>query len=146
MCMKTTMLFFLSLLVSRFSYSQDIPSSQVPPAVIKSFNRYFPNIPKVEWEKKGNQYEAEFDIKRSDHKALFENNGKLIVYKRDIHHGQLPTAVKQAIKQEYPDRKIGDVERIARSGHVYYQVELKGPSDLRLVYTPEGKQDNSKSY
>lgn len=144
--MKTTMLFSLSLLFSLVAFGQDIPSAQVPPAVIKSFNRYFPDIPKVDWEKKGNQYEAEFDIKRADHQALFESNGKLIVYKRDIHNGHLPAAVKQTIKQQYPNYKIGEAERIARNGHVYYQVVLKGPDTIKLVFTPEGKQDKSQGY
>ncbi|MBO9634812.1 MAG: PepSY-like domain-containing protein [Chitinophagaceae bacterium] len=144
--MKTTIFLSLSLLFSLFAHSQDIPSTQVPPAVIKSFNRYFPNTPKVEWEKKGNQYEAEFDIKRTDHKALFESNGKLIVYKRDIHNGQLPAAIKHTIKQQYPNYKIDDAERIARNGHVYYQVALKGPDTIKLVFTPEGKQDKSQGY
>lgn len=145
--MKTTMLFLLSLLFSLPSFSQDIPAAQVPPAVTKSFASYFPNTSKQEWEKKGNLYEAEFNVKRADHKALFESNGKLIVYKKDIPQSQLPAAVKQAIRQQYPNYRIDDVERIARSGHVYYQVELNGqPQDLMLVFTKEGKLDNSKSY
>jgi hypothetical protein len=145
--MKTAMLFILSLLFSLPSFSQDIPAAQVPTAVIKSFTSYFPHTSKVEWEKKGSQYEAEFNVKRADHKALFESNGKLIVYKKDIPQSQLPAAVKQAIRQQYPNYRIDDVERIARSGHVYYQVELDGqPQDLKLVFTKEGKPDNSKAY
>ena len=145
--MKTAMPFILSLLFSLPSFSQDIPAAQVPPAVTKSFTSYFPNSSRVEWERKGNQYEAEFHIKRVDHKALFESNGKLIVYKKDIPQSQLPAAVKQAIRQQYPNYKIDDTERIARSGHVYYQVELDGePQDLKLVFTKEGKLDNSMAY
>lgn len=145
--MKTTMLFFLSLLFSLPSFSQDIPATQVPPAVIKSFTSYFPNTSRVEWERKGKQYEAEFNVKRVDHKALFENNGKLIVYKKDIPQSQLPAAVKQAIRQQYSNYRIDDTERIARSGHVYYQVELDGePQDLKLVFTKDGKLDNNMAY
>jgi hypothetical protein len=145
--MKTAMLFSASLLFSLLSFSQEIPASQVPAAVIKSFNSYFPQTARVEWEKKGNRYEADFDIKRTDHKALFENTGKLIVYKKDIPQNQLPAAVKQAIRQQYPHYRIDDVERIARSGHLYYQVELDGqPQDIKLVFTRDGRLDNSMAY
>lgn len=145
--MKTIMLISLSSLVSLLSFGQHINSSQVPPAVTKSFNRYFPQASSQEWEKKGTQYEAGFDLKRADHKALFENNGKLIVYKKDIHQGQLPAAVKQAIRQQYPNYKIDNAEMIARSGRVYYQVELDGkPKDLKLVFTREGQVDNTQAY
>ncbi len=142
--MKTTLLLSLTLLFSLNTFSQDIPSSQVPQAVLKSFSKYFPATSKVEWEKKGNQFEAEFDVKRADHKALFDANGQLAVYKRDINAGQLPQAVKQAIKDQYHNYKIDGVERVARNGHLYYQVELDGkPADLKLVFTRDGKLDSS---
>jgi hypothetical protein len=145
--MKTTLLLSLTLLFSSIVFSQDIPATQVPEAVIKSFNKYFPNSPKVEWEKKASQYEAEFDVKRAEHKALFDSNGQLIVFKRDIPHSQLPQAVKQAIKLQYPQYKIDKTERIARKGHLYYQVELDGkPQDLKVVFTRDGQTDNSKGW
>lgn len=145
--MKTTLLLSLTLLFSPIAFCQDIPAKQVPAAVIKAFNKYFPNTPKVDWEKKASQYEAEFDVKRTEHKALFESNGQLIVYKRDIPHSQLPQTVKQAIKQQYPHYKIDKTERIARNGHLFYQVELDGkPQDLKVVFTKDGQTDNSKGW
>lgn len=145
--MKTTLLLSLTLLFSSYAFSQHIQATQLPPAVIKAFNKYFPNTPKVEWEKKANQYEAEFEIKRANHKALFESNGQLIVYKREIPHSQLPQPVKQAIKQQYPLYQIDKTERIARNGHLFYQVELHGkPDNLKLVFTRDGKIDNSKGW
>lgn len=145
--MKTTLLLSLTLLFSLHAFNQDIPGSQVPQAVLKSFSKYFPGVTKVDWEKKGFQFEAEFDVKRADHKALFDANGQLAVYKRDIHTSQLPQPVKQTIKDQYPTYKIDGVERVARNGHLFYQVELDGkPSDLKLVFTRDGKIDNSNPW
>ena len=146
--MKTTLLLTMSLLLSLAGFSQEIPASQVPVSVLKTFKNYFPTASKVEWEKKLQQFEAEFEIKRVDHKALFDEKGKLIVYKKDIPFSQLPAPVKQAIRKQYKGFKVDDVQRIARSGNLYYQVELDGHSqpDQKVVFTRDGKIENAHAY
>lgn len=144
--MKLMFLLFISMLSSLFVAAQSIPSSQVPAGIIKTLKRYFPSADNVEWEKKGSNYQAAFEVKRTDHKALFEDKGKLIAYKKDIPAAQLPQAVRQVIRQQYKGYKIDDIQAIARNGNLYYEVELDGPKDQKLVFTREGKLDNTQGW
>ncbi|NML21161.1 hypothetical protein HHL16_09765 [Pseudoflavitalea sp. G-6-1-2] len=144
--MKLMFLLFVSMLCSSLVFSQSIPSSQVPAGVVKTLKRYFPSADNVEWEKKGANYQAAFEVKRTDHKALLEDKGKLIAYKKDIPAAHLPQAVRQVIRQQYKGYKIDDVQLIARNGNLYYEVDLDGPKDQKLVFTRDGKTDNSQGW
>ena len=85
-------LLFAAVLLSSTAIGQDIPSREVPSAVINTIKAKFPNTSRLEWEKKGDLFEAEFHVNNIDHKALLDPSGKLLVYKRDIRAADLPHA------------------------------------------------------
>ncbi|MBV7532541.1 PepSY-like domain-containing protein [Chitinophaga sp. sic0106] len=132
----------LSILLGAFmgtAVAQDIPSSQVPVAIVKAFKLKFPRTSKVDWEMKGNLYEAEFNIDRRDYKALYDAAGKLQTYKREIPASELPTAVRNTITAQYKGFRIDDADRLEKNGKVYYQVELDGePHDQKVVFNANG--------
>ena len=69
-----------------------IPASQVPNAVLKSFNRHFPNAKNVSWEvdrEHGSKvYEAKFKQNGNCKQAEFLSNGSLLeVRNRDCNSG-----------------------------------------------------------
>ncbi len=136
-----------ALLAGSAGLAQDVPASQVPAAVTKAFKAKFPTSTGIDWEKKGNLYEADFDVVLVDHKALFDETGKLVAYKRDIRNADLPAAIKKTIQADYKDYRIDEAQRLERNGVVYYQVELDGkPADQKLVFTKEGKVDAAQQY
>jgi hypothetical protein len=145
--MKMMMIMMAGLITCFCAYSQDIPASQVPAAVTKAFKAKFPKTTGLEWEKKGDLYEAEFDVSLVDHKALYEASGKLVAFKKDIRKTDLPAAVKRAIETQYKGFRIDDADRVERGGAVFYQVELDGkPDDQKLVFTKDGKVDSTQQY
>ncbi|RAJ06481.1 putative PepSY-like beta-lactamase-inhibitor [Chitinophaga skermanii] len=127
-------------------YAQDIPASQVPVGVTKTFKTKFPTAGKVEWEMKGDLYEAEFKVNRVEHKAHFSKDGNLVIYKKDIRQIDLPQGVQNTLRNKYKDYKIDDVEKVVKGKNVYYQVELDGKPDLKLVFTGNGKEDTTQAY
>ena len=140
-------LLFAAVLLSSTAIGQDIPSREVPSAVINTIKAKFPNTTRLEWEKKGDLFEAEFHVNNIDHKALLEPSGKLLVYKRDIRAADLPRAVKNTIRKQYANFRIDDVEKLEKEGAVFYQVELDGePHDQKLVISADGKVDSSQQY
>lgn len=140
-------LLFAAVLLSSTAIGQDIPSREVPSAVINTIKAKFPNTSRLEWEKKGDLFEAEFHVNNIDHKALLEPSGKLLVYKRDIRAADLPRAVKNTIRKQYANFRIDDVEKLEKEGAVFYQVELDGePHDQKLVISADGKVDSSQQY
>lgn len=137
----------IMLLAALFMYPQDIPSSQVPAAVKNTLKARFPKTTSLDWEKKGELYEADFDVKNVDHKALIEATGKLVAVKYDIRTAQLPQTVRNTINTQYKGLRIDGVEKVERSGTVYYQVELDSePRDQHIIIKGDGKVDASQQY
>jgi hypothetical protein len=123
------------------SCSQDIPAAKVPSVVQNTLQAKFSNAGKIEWEKKNNEYEAEFHLDSIEYTVLIDGSGKIVMYKQDIKENELPAVVAGAISQAYAGYKIDDAEKLEKDGVVYYQVELEAKSkkDMQLVFTTDGK-------
>lgn len=126
---------------------RDIAASDVPRSVMEAFNTTFPDASDVEWEKKGKEFEADFEIKNIDYSARFSAQGKLVMQKNDILVLDMPNAVSNAIEKEYNGYHIDDVEKIEMDGKEYFQVELDGKMrDRKVVYTADGNKANKVKY
>ncbi|MGX5819334.1 PepSY-like domain-containing protein [Chitinophaga lutea] len=142
--MKTILLFAaLCVSITVSAQDMDIPVSEVPGVVLKTFKSKFATATATEWERKSDQYQAEFKIGRVDHKARFDENGRLTAMKKDIRPSELPVAVQRAVKDQFKDYRIDDAERVERGGKVTYQVELDGaPQDEKIIFNKDGKRDD----
>lgn len=121
--------------------AQDIPQSQVPAVVVNSFQQKFPKAKKVDWELKGNIYEAEFEtgLFGTDQEAWFQQNGKLVRYKTDFGKRDLPNKVLDRVKRDFPGYSIEDVTKITAEQKVSYAFEVKNRNDeWKLVIDPQG--------
>lgn len=121
--------------------AQDIPQSQVPAVVVNSFQQKFPKAKKVDWELKGNIYEAEFEtgLFGTDQEAWFQQNGKLVRYKTDFGKRDLPNKVLDRVKRDFPGYSIEDVTKITAEQKVSYTFEVKNRNDeWKLVLDPQG--------
>ncbi len=123
--MKQRLLLALCLLFSSLTYAQDIPVSSVPAVVMTSFTKTFPNAVKVEWEMKGELYNAEFDVDRRDHEVWLNNKGAIVKHKQEIKSRELPAAVSASLKKNYKGFWIDDVDKYEVAKQFYYKIELK---------------------
>lgn len=139
-------LFFLALpfvLGAQPALAQDIPASQVPQAVQQAVTARYADAHDIDWEMKGNHYEAEVDRKgQPDIHLLVDGNGRIVAEKHEIKDKRLPAGVEQSIKSKYSGYRVDDVDRIVRDGKTYYQVELDAPmkQDLHLVFSENGSE------
>jgi hypothetical protein len=144
--MKHLYLILLIICTPAITFSQG-RGNDVPTVVMKSMNSNFPAASKVEWERKGNIYQAEFKVDDIEHKARFDQNGHLEVYKKDINSKELPSPVQRTIRREYKGFKIDDAAKVTRDGKALYQVELESSSlEQKLVFTPDGKVASNETY
>ena len=144
--MKKLLTFALPLLAVLSSCAQEVPESLVPSVVVNAFQQKFPKASDIEWEKKGELYEVEFDLVFKDHKALIDGTGKMVKHKEEINSSDLPAAVKETIKKGFSSYKIDDTDRIETEGLVIYKVELESPSEERKIYIGEdGKLIEAKT-
>ncbi len=146
--MKSIILLITVASVSLVSCGQDIPASKVPSVVQNTVQSKFANAVDIEWEKKSNFYEAEFDIDKIDYKAHVDASGKLMGCKIDMKVSELPAVITTAISNEHTGYEIDDADKLEKDGTIYYQVELdaKGKKDKQLVYTTDGKPAQNITY
>lgn len=144
--MKKLLAYAIPLLSALSSCAQDIPQSSIPSVVLNAFQQKFPQASDVEWEKKGEVYEVEFDLAFKDHKLLIDSAGKLIKHKEEINAVDLPAAVKETIKKGFLTYKIEDTDRIETEGLVIYKIELENSTQEQKIYVGEdGKIIESKT-
>jgi len=119
---------------------QDIPASKVPSVVQNTVTGKFTHITGIDWEKKKNFYEAEFDMEGVEYKAQVAPNRSLLVVLKAMPAANLPQPITEAIHRDYAEYSIDDVQQVEKNGVVYYQVELekRKAKDVRLAYSPDG--------
>lgn len=113
------------LLFSGLTYGQDIAVKDVPSVVMNSFNKAFPNATEVEWEMKGDLYNAEFDVSRRDHEVWLNSKGSIIKHKQEIKSRELPEVVAKTLKQNFKGYWIDDVDKYEVGKQFFYKVELQ---------------------
>src|SRR5690606_7382311 len=79
----------------------DIPASKVPSVVKNAFEQQYANAVDIDWEKKKDNFEVDFEIANVDYAALYNKQGQLMMTKEDISTRQLPTAVRSE------ERRVG---------------------------------------
>lgn len=135
------MILFAAVSLSLLACGQDIPACKVPSIVQNTVQTTFTNTGSIEWEKKNNVYEAEFDKDNTEYTAYLDAGGKIIAYKLDIKENELPAAVTAVITRDYTGYRIDDAAKIQKDGITFYRVELeaKGKRDKKLFLSQDGK-------
>lgn len=134
---------FISLAVAATTLaacSQDIPASKVPSVVQNTVTGKFTPVNDIDWEKKKDFYEAEFDVQGVEYKVHVAPNGSLLLVIKDIIEAGLPSPVTEAIHRDYAGYAIDDAHQVEKNGVVYFQVELekRKAKDIRLAYLADG--------
>lgn len=117
--------------------AQDIKESDVPAAVVSAFKKQYPNVKEVEWEKEGNNYEAEIELvqvpmdgkgkKREVEKSLeYTAAGELVKTEEQIEIKALPAAINDYVNKNYPGKKIKEASKITEAnGTIKYEAEVE---------------------
>lgn len=141
--MKKHIILAASLLFSGLTYAQDIPVKDVPSVVLNSFNKTFPQAVKVEWEMKGDLFNADFDIGRRDHEVWLNNKGAIVKHKKELRTRELPAVVANSIKKNFKGFRIDDVDKFEEEKQFFYKVELKTlQEEKKVVFDAQGRISN----
>jgi hypothetical protein len=121
------------------SNAQDIDKKNVPAAVKAAFSKAYPKARDVDWKVEGSNYKADFDLAKTDHKAVYTATGKTISFEKDIPVTQLPSVIVKNIKTKYPQGRIDDVDWINTGGKITYKIDIEGTPDVNVWYGADGK-------
>ncbi len=122
--------------------AQDLYESEVPSVILNNFQSTFPDASDVEWEKKEDQYEVEFEIGYwfDDHVAWYDSEGKLLRHQQEISKKDIPESVYKNIKKDYKWYVITDTKRITQGEEITYRVELRSfIKEWEVLYSETGE-------
>jgi len=113
--------------------------------VLNEFKLEFSNAANVEWELKGDDYKAEFEIGSREHDVWIDKSGKIKKHEEDFPKGDLPLAISQKLTKEFKGYRIDDVDKIDTEGKVIFLVDLdSNAGDRKVSFTPEGNIEENK--
>ena len=121
----------------------DLRVSDVPGAVMSSFEAKYPNASRAEWEKKGGYIVADFWQEGMETNVWYNPNGEWLMTEYDLglNLSALPQAVQDAFRgSQYATWHVDDLDKYERPNDVFYliEVETKGERDRDLFFAPDG--------
>jgi len=129
------------VLTANAAWAQKVKESEVPKAVVTSFQNSFKGAKVEKWEKeKDGTYEAEFDWNKIETSASFSADGKLNETETEIKTSELPKAVTDYIAKNYAGYKNEEAAKITdAAGKISYEAEVKkGKEEMDLIFDANG--------
>lgn len=141
--MKSTIITAAIIVLAINSVSaQKVKETEVPNAVVTSFQSHFNGAKVDAWDKEKNgEYEAEFKINKVEMSANFSSDGTLIETEEEIAVSGLPKSVEEYINKNYLGSKIEEAAKITdAAGKITYEAEIeKGKEEIELIFDVNGQ-------
>lgn len=135
--MKKLALMMVAAMITSLTFAQKIQEKDVPLAVKRAFEKHYPNIKEVKWDKEEEKVEASFDLNKIDNSVLFDEKGNILETEVEIELNQLPKGILEYVATNYKEQKVKEVAKITDAkGIIFYEVEIKG---LDLLFDSNGK-------
>ncbi|NIJ44193.1 hypothetical protein FHR24_000632 [Wenyingzhuangia heitensis] len=123
--MKHSVLIATTLLTFGFTQAQDLFTSEIPSVILNNFNLKYPKARDVEWERKGTNYEVEFETNwNKDHEIWYSATGEIVKHKEDISKKELPEKIQNKINIDFKGYYINDVERVVAYNKTHYKMDV----------------------
>jgi len=125
------------VLITNYANAQKIEPTKVPDLVKKSFNKNFPGVGTVKWEKEKNEYEASFKKDENNMSVLFMNDGVLLETENGIAVTELPAATSEYLKNHFKGKVIKEAAIIIKAnGEKNYEAEV---NNTDVIFDASGK-------
>lgn len=140
--MKNVSLIALALLMASglFAQENDKKTKEVPAVVTAAFAKQFPNVKDVDWEKEGNDYEAEFELNKVETSAIFSADGHWKETETEIAVSALPAKAQEYLKAKYSEYAVKEAAKITDNKNVVtYEAEVKKKGEsMDIIFDASG--------
>lgn len=124
------------VMLSSFAMAQKASKKTIPAVVKSAFQKAYPDVTKVKWDKEGANYEAGFEVAELEQSVLLDAQGNILETEVEIALGDLPQAALDYVKAHYIGKSIKECAKIVNSkGIVTYEAEVKG---LDVLFDEKG--------
>ena len=135
--MKKFALIVVAAIITSLSFAQKLQVKNIPTPVKTAFLKNFPQAKAEKWEKDGANFEAEFELNKTEQSVLFDAQGNLLETEVEIKLNQLPKGVLEYVKANYKGKDVIEAAKITDpKGTVTYEAEIKG---MDLLFDSRGK-------
>ncbi|HEY4149032.1 MAG TPA: PepSY-like domain-containing protein [Chitinophagaceae bacterium] len=114
-----------------------------PAAANTAFQKAYPGISNVKWEKEGPGYEANFKQNGTEMSAVYDAKGVLQETETSIKIAELPPAVADYVKTHYKGAVLKEAAKVTKAnGTVNYEAEVNKKDvifDAKGVFIKEEK-------
>lgn len=121
--------------------AKDVSKKQVPQPVLDAFEKAYPNAKDMEYEEEQRDgktyYEVEYQENKKRYDVLYTPDGALIEKEEELALNEVPEAIIQAVKKEYPNGKFKETEKVmdAQGNVTGYEIEVKEGEKEWDIYT-----------
>ncbi|MBK8736270.1 MAG: PepSY-like domain-containing protein [Saprospiraceae bacterium] len=135
--MKKLALMTVAAMITSLTFAQKLQEKDVPAPVKTAFQKNFPQAKVEKWEKEGVNFEAEFELNKSEQSVLFDAQGDIIETEIEIEISELPNGILDYVKKNYKGQSVKEAAKITDTkGTLTYEAEIKG---MDLLFDSNGK-------
>ncbi len=111
-----------------------------PENVKKEFSQKFVDAKSVKWgSEEANEWEAEFKINGKELSACFDNTGKWLETEAEVSAKELPSAVTNTLKNEFPGYKTGEISTVENPEMKGFEIALKNKeTEITVILAADG--------
>lgn len=134
--MKQTLMIAALCTTTLFATAQKLSEDKVPAPVKAKFKTLYPAMKEVKWEMEKADYEAGFEVNKTETSVVIDAQGNLKETETEIAVSALPKAAADYIAKNHPGAKIAEAAKIVdASGKVTYEAEVNKKD---LVFNEKG--------
>jgi hypothetical protein len=132
--------FFILVTLFSMIFFSACSQKNPPENVKKKFSQKFANAKSVKWaSEEANEWEAEFKINGKEMSACFDNTGKWLETEAEVSSKDLPSAVTNTLKSEFPGFKTGESSTIENTEMKGFEIALKNKeTEITVIIGSDG--------
>ena len=135
--MKKLALMTVSVMITSLTFAQKLKEKDVPTPVKTAFQKNFPQAKVEKWEKEGVNFEAEFELNKTEQSVVFDEQGNLLETEIEIELNQLPKGILEYVIANHKGQNVKEAAKITDAkGNVTYEAEIKG---MDILFDSNGK-------
>jgi hypothetical protein len=121
--------------------AQVIPAAHVPPLAFVALQQLYPLARDVKWKRTQGWYQASYTQSQTHRLVRFDRDGDVRATGFDVAPAALPRLVRQALSENYSDRKIcqaAAITNVHTKGLTYEMATCESHISTTIVLTPTG--------
>jgi hypothetical protein len=132
--------FFILIALFSMIFFSACSQKNPPENVKKEFSQKFADARSVKWgSEEANEWEAEFKINGKEMSACFDNTGKWLETEEEVSTKELPSAVTNTLKNEFPGFEAGESSTIENPEMKGFEIALKNKEkEMTVIIGSDG--------